>query len=86
MILSYADLKDPAKFVCPWHRAEGGRCGQSLAGASVIIVPGVRKFVSIEELIEKADAGDSQVFWCPHCEGAIVIAPVEQGFKVGIPV
>jgi len=85
MILSFADLRDDKKFVCPWHLAEGRPCGQSLAGASVIVVPNTKKFIAVQQLVDKADAGERQVFWCPSCEGAIYIAPVEQGFKVGIP-
>lgn len=85
MILSFSELKDGAKFVCPWHLASGGRCGQSLAGASVILsLPG-RKFSDIKDVIELADAGERQIFLCPGCEGAIYIVAVEQGFKVGIP-
>lgn len=85
MILSFAELADEQKFVCPWHLAGGGRCAQSLSKASVIVNLSVRKFAAVKDVIELADGGDQQIFWCPSCEGAIFLAPVEQGFKVGIP-
>jgi len=85
MILSFAELSDAKKFVCPWHRAGGGPCGQSLSEASVLVsVPG-RRFAAVKDVIELADGGERQVFWCPSCEGAIYLVAVEQGFKVGIP-
>lgn len=86
MILSFAELRDEKKFVCPWHLSSGGgRCGQSLAVASVIVDQASKKYADVAAVIEKADDGETQVFWCPQCGGAIFIAPVEQGFKVGIP-
>ncbi len=85
MILSYSDLKDPEKFACPWHRNQGGPCSMSLAGASVLVSIVTKRYSPIEKMVEEADAGERVIFWCPQCEGAIYLSPVEQGFLMGIP-